>query len=216
MHSIGILGGTFDPIHFGHLRLAEELGDQLGLERVHLIPAKLPPHRAAPSVSAEDRLAMVRLATAGNRRFAVDDRELRRAGASFSVDTLLDLRTEVGAETRLCLLLGVDAYIALITWSRWQQLFELAHIVVATRPGYSLNLDDLPEPLRAQSIARLAPGLDELPAGRVIPREIAGLDISATKIRAALAAGQSTRYLLPDSVLDYIREHHLYRGPHGG
>jgi nicotinate-nucleotide adenylyltransferase len=214
--TVGILGGTFDPIHFGHLRLAEELGDQLKLAQVRLIPAKLPPHRANPSVSAQDRLAMTRLAAAGNPRLVVDDRELRREGASYSVDTLLELRSELGAHVPLCLMLGVDAFVALMTWSRWQQLFNLAHLVVATRPGYALDLDKLPEPLGSISRTRLSNIPGDAPNGRVIPREIAALDISASGIRQALSQGQSTRYLLPDSVLDYIRDHQLYRGPHGG
>ncbi len=214
--AVGILGGTFDPIHFGHLRLAEELGDQLGLSQVRLIPAKLPPHRANPLVSAQDRLAMVRLAAAGNERLLVDDRELHRQGSSYSVDTLLELRAELGVRAPLCLILGVDAFVALMTWSRWEQLFDLAHVVVATRPGYVLDVDRLPEPLGSITRARRSQTLGKAPAGQVVAREIAALDISASRIREALAAGRSTRYLLPDSVLDYIRKRQLYRGPHAG
>jgi nicotinate-nucleotide adenylyltransferase len=212
----GILGGTFDPIHYGHLRLGEELGDAMGLEQVRLIPAKLPPHRADPQVNAQDRLAMARLAAAGNPRFLVDDRELRREGLSYTADTLLELRSELGDQVPLCLMLGVDAFVALTTWSRWRQLFGLAHLIVATRPGYTLEVDQLPEPLGSLTRERIAKGFGTTASGCVILREISALDISASSIRQALAQGRSTRYLLPDSVLDYIRGRHLYRGTHGG
>ncbi len=213
---VGILGGTFDPIHYGHLRLGEELGDGLGLDQVRLIPSKLPPHRANPQVSAQHRLAMVRLAAAGNPRFVVDDRELRREGTSYTADTLLELRNELGNQVSLFLFLGVDAFVALMSWSRWRQLFDLAHLVIATRPGYTLEIDQLPEPLGSVTRARIPASFDSATSGQVIIREIAALDISASSIRNALAQGHSTRYLLPDSVLDYIRDHHLYRGTHGG
>jgi nicotinate-nucleotide adenylyltransferase len=161
---------------------------------------------------------MVRLAAARNPRFVVDDRELRREGTSYSVDTLIELRSDLMGETPLCLMLGVDAFVALMTWSRWQQLFDLAHLVVATRPGYALELDQLPEPLGSITRSRLADAsaIRSIAHGHVIPCEIAALDISASKIRQALANGHSTRYLIPDSVLDYIETHQLYRGTHGG
>lgn len=212
---VGVLGGTFDPIHFGHLRLAEELGESLATEQVRLVPARLPPHRADPSVGPADRLQMVRLAAEGNPRLVVDDRELRRDGPSYSVDTLASLRAEIGPRP-LWLMLGADAFAALMTWSRWQQLFDLAHLVVATRPGYHLALDTLPEPLGALARGRLATEPGPEPAGSVVTREISALDISASAIRQRLAQGRSVRYLIPDPVLDYIREHRLYRGPHGG
>ena len=133
---IGVFGGTFDPIHYGHLRLAEELADRLQLGEVRIVPARVPPHRAAPKVTSSHRLEMVRLACAGNPRFLVDDRECRREGPSYTVDTLLGLRAELAADTPLCLLMGVDAYLALTTWSRWERLYDLAHIVIAHRPGF--------------------------------------------------------------------------------
>lgn len=212
----GVFGGTFDPIHFGHLRLAEELGEQLSLQTIRLIPARVPPHRSDPTVGAEDRLRMVQLAAAGNARLTVDDREIRREGPSYTVDTLAELRTEFGVDRPLWLMLGADAFAALMTWSRWERLFDLAHIVVATRPGYVMDFATLPEPLGTQARARLAqhPGPDA--AGTVLTREISALDISASAIRRTLAEGRSVRYLVPDSVLDYIENHRLYRGKHGG
>lgn len=212
---VGVFGGTFDPIHFAHLRLAEELGESLALAQVRLVPARVPPHRGDPSVGPEDRLHMVRLAAQSNSRLVVDDRELRREGPSYSVDTLTELRAELGPRP-LCLMLGADAFAALMTWSRWRQLFDLAHLIVATRPGYPLVLDSLPEPLRTLARARQATAPGPAPAGSVVTREISALDISASDIRERLKQGRSVRYLIPDSVLDYIRERRLYRGPHGG
>jgi nicotinate-nucleotide adenylyltransferase len=211
---LGIFGGTFDPIHFGHLRLAEELGDSLGLESVRIVPARLPPHRASPRVTAEHRLEMTRRAVAGNPRFVLDDRECRREGPSFTVDTLQGLRAELGAQQPFCLLMGVDAFMLLTTWSRWRQLFDLAHIVIAHRPGFELRVEGMPDDLGREVDARLtwdASRLRTRPAGVVLAHRIVGLEISGTAIRAGLREGRSQRYLLPDSVLDYIDQHALYQ-----
>jgi nicotinate-nucleotide adenylyltransferase len=211
---IGILGGTFDPVHYGHLRLAEEAGDALGLARVLLIPAALPNLRARPGTEAQHRLAMVRLAAADNPRLAVDDRELRREGTSYTVDTLADLRAEVGAERPLWLILGADAFLRLPAWSRWLQLFDLAHIAVATRPGYPLDeaVRESAE-LAAQWSRRIAPdaGAVVLPAcGAIVQLPIPLLEISASDLRARMSRGASVRYLLPPAVVDYIAAHRLY------
>ena len=157
---------------------------------------------------------MVQLACAGNPRFRVDDRECRREGASYTVDTLLELRAELGTQTALVLLMGVDAYLALTTWSRWERLFELAHVVIAHRPGFKLDTGELPAALAEQTSARLLrdpPELQARAAGGVLAVDIPPLDISGTAIRAALREGRSARYLLPDSVLDYIGRNHLYK-----
>lgn len=211
---IGILGGTFDPIHYAHLRLAEELGERLKLAHVRLIPASIPPHRTAPNVTAAHRLEMVRLAIAGNPRLLLDDRECRRQGASYTVDTLAELRVELGPVRPICLLMGVDAYLALDTWSRWRRLFELAHVVVAHRPGFELDTAALPAELAGETVSRRSADADDVraaPAGKVLAADITPLDISATAIRAALGAGHSARYLLPDTVLDYIGRNRLYK-----
>ena len=214
MSPIGILGGTFDPIHYAHLRLAEEMADALALGEVRFIPASVPPHRATPRVTASDRLAMTRLACAENARFVVDDRECRRHGPSYTVDTLMDLRTELGNQRPLCLLMGVDAFLGLTTWSRWETLFELAHIAIAHRPGFALEPTEMP-PALARYLERFAAGtISEIHAaagGCIWLEPITSLDISATGIRAAIRGGQSPRYLLPDSVLDYIRCNTLYK-----
>ena len=214
---IGILGGTFDPIHFGHLRLAQEVADQLRLAEVRFVPGGTPPHRAAPAASAADRLAMVRLAVAGNALFTVDARETVNAAPGYTVDTLMALRTEAGPAQSLVLLLGADAFLDLATWSRWHQLFELAHIAVAYRPGFPVDTWQarMPQPLAAEYNARLVHqpfAVHVAPAGGITVVPIAELDISATMIREATHHGRSTRYLLPDNIYQYIQEHKLYTG----
>ncbi|MFN0040970.1 MAG: nicotinate-nucleotide adenylyltransferase [Burkholderiales bacterium] len=217
--AIGVLGGTFDPIHLAHLRLAEELADTFALHRVRFVPAAVPPHRNTPSASAEQRLEMVRLAVAGNPRFEVDARELARQGPSYSYDTLHDLRAETGRT--LCLLMGADAFVALATWHRWRELFDLAHIVVARRPGYPLDqlAASLPGPLKEEYLHRNCPDRDvlhETPGGRVFTFELTALEVSATALRKLISQGASLRYLLPDAVIQYIQTHHLYRETHAG
>ena len=212
--ALGVLGGTFDPIHFGHLRLAQELADALGLGRVRFIPTGTPPHRDSPQVNGTHRLQMVRIAIAGNPLFDADDREIHRKGISYTYDTLTELRNE-HADRPLCLLMGTDAFAALATWHRWQELFDLAHVVIAYRPGFRFEeLEDaLPAPLRKIYRQRRggAPALLRASAGSILTREIPALDISATNIRALLAQGSSARYLVPDAVLEYIEKHNLYK-----
>ncbi len=212
---IGILGGTFDPIHFGHLRLAQELAQALKLEQVRFIPSGTPPHRGSPQASAADRLAMVQLAIRDNPLFSVDDREIRRAGTGYTVDTLAELRREFGATRPICLLLGADAFLDLATWSRWHELFDHAHIVVAHRPGFAVDTWHMrmPQPLAKEYSARLMQqplAVHLAGGGGVVVAPIAALDISATLIRDAVSSGASPRYLLPDSVLDYIHSTGLY------
>jgi nicotinate-nucleotide adenylyltransferase len=212
---IGVIGGTFDPVHYGHLRLAEELGETLKLGEVRLIPSGTPPHRAAPQVTADHRLAMVRLAAAGNPRFTVDEREVRRSGPGYTFDTLTELRAESGTTRSLVLLLGADAFLEFATWHRWHEIFTLAHVAVAHRPGYPVERwsERMPQPLAREYSARLMqqPLATHLqPAGGIVVVPFTALDISATAIRDLLRAGASPRYLLPAPVLDYIQLHKLY------
>jgi nicotinate-nucleotide adenylyltransferase len=212
---IGLLGGTFDPIHYGHLRLAEELAEELDIDQVRLIPAGQPPHRGQPRATAPQRLEMARRAVAGNPRFVVDAREIQRAAPSYSVDTLTALRAELPSDTPLVLFMGGDAFLGLSTWHEWRRLFDLAHIAVAHRPGYSLASwqDALSDPLRKLlSTRRCEQSADILdkPAGRIFLYTITQLDISASQIRDRALRGQSLRYLLPDPVIDYINENRLY------
>ena len=217
MAPVGILGGTFDPIHDGHLRLAEELGETLRLEQILIVPSGTPPHRGTPAVAAEHRLAMVRLAAAGNPRLKVDDRELRRAGPAYTFDTLAELRAENGAARPLVLLIGADAFLEFATWHRWHEIFGLAHVAVAHRPGSPVERwrERMPQPLAREYAARLMqqPLATHLsPAGGIVVIPFTALDIAATAIRDMLRAGASPRYLLPGAVLDYIRAKQLYTG----
>ncbi|MEW6647712.1 MAG: nicotinate-nucleotide adenylyltransferase [Pseudomonadota bacterium] len=208
--AVGILGGTFDPVHFGHLRAALEMQEILGLAEVRLLPCGQPPHRVPPRASAADRLAMLELALAGQSGLRVDCRELERPGPSYMVDTLTSLRAELGASP-LCLLLGSDAFLGLPQWHRWRELLQLAHLVVLHRPGWTLDSvpASLAEVLAAQRISAAAE-LMLRPAGGILLQPVTPLDISATAIRAQIAAGRSPRYLLPDAVWDYIRRRDLY------
>ena len=212
---VAIFGGTFDPIHFGHLRLAQELAESLRVEEVRFMPGGQPPHRAKPLVTALQRLDMARLAVADNALFKIDDREVRRQGPGYTFDTLTEVRQEVGANRPLCLFVGADAFLDLATWHRWHEIFTLAHVVVAHRPGFPPEswLARMPEPLAREYNARLMQqpfAVHLAPAGGIVTQAIAALDISATMIRESLARGVSPRYLLPDRVLDYIRKHGLY------
>jgi nicotinate-nucleotide adenylyltransferase len=217
---IGILGGTFDPIHFGHLRLAEEVADACKLGVVRFVPTAVPPHRTTPQVTAADRLEMTRLAIADNRCFTLDDRELGRAGPSYTFDTLTELRRDVGATRPICLLLGADAFLDLATWHRWHEIFGLAHLAVAHRPGFPVDSwgQRMPQPLAREYEARrlMQPlAIHWAPAGGIATVAITALDISATRIRDGLGKRRSQRYLIPESVLDYIRTRELYKEPDG-
>jgi len=219
---IGLLGGTFDPIHFAHLRLAQEAHEALALDHLRLIPAGEPPHRDSPRSPATHRLAMARLAVAGNPALVVDDIETRHEGPSYSVLTLERLREQFGDTRPLVLILGADAFEGLATWHRWQELFGLAHLAVANRPGYAPHGRRWPKVLSAE-LARACEGrvltspeaLRAAPAGGILPFDMTPLAISATLIRDLLGQGHSARYLLPDPVLDYIAAHHLYRSDAG-
>ena len=209
---LGVFGGTFDPIHYGHLRLAESAREALGLARVRLIPAGQPPHRATPGAAGAHRLAMARLAAADNPAFEVDPAEVEAEQASYTILSLERLRAELGPGRPLVLLLGVDAFLGLPSWRRWTELFDFAHLAVANRPGYSLDGTTMPAALAEQLGRRQASSsiLGAAPAGHLVQFAMTPLAISATDIRARCAAGQSLRYLLPPPVVDYISRHQLY------
>ena len=200
MRLVAILGGTFDPVHLGHLRAAWEAVEVLDAE-VRLVPANVPPHRPAPVASAQQRAAILRAGLAGQDRLKLDTRELDRAGPSYTFDTLSSLREEIGTQRPLVLLLGADAFALLPTWHRWRELFDLAHIGVLTRPGH---IPPLPDELTAAIASRETADVETLratPAGRVLRIAITPLEISATKIRALLREGHEPRWLLPDALL---------------
>lgn len=208
---IGILGGTFDPIHYGHLRPALEMLETLQLAEVRFIPCRIPAHRATPLITAEQRLELVQRAIADQPGFVADDRELRRDGPSYMVDTLASLRDDLGDDIPLCLILGADAFRGLPSWHRWQQLSELAHIVVMQRPGALSSLPPVLEEFIAQRLIEDVVALRQKPAGSILFQLVTQLHISATQIRALLAHGQSPRYLLPEAALAYIHDRALYR-----
>lgn len=210
---LGIFGGTFDPVHFGHLRLAEEAADHLGLAAVLWIPAGQPAHREQPRVTARHRLDMVQLAIGDNAAFRLDPAEVESARPSYTVPTLERLRAEYGRERPLVLLVGADAFAGIPTWHRWREVFELAHVGVAYRPGFPVEPERLPAELAEQFQRRQvnSAGLQAQPAGGIATFSMTQLAISATQIRHLLAEGRSPRYLLPAAVLDYIETNHLYR-----
>lgn len=217
MKPIGILGGTFDPIHFGHLRSGLEVYESLEFEHIRLIPCGVPPHRELPIASNEQRLAMMRLAVEDNTKLIVDQRELQREGPSYTVDTLLELRQEF-PDTPLCLIIGSDAFLGLDSWHQWKKIPQLAHLVVVHRPGWTLS--DIPAQNNSISkpIAQLlskrhileANRLSEQPAGLILFYEVTQMGISSTRIRKLIGLGKSPRYLLPDGVLTYIRQEGIY------
>lgn len=209
---IAMLGGTFDPVHLGHLRSAVELREALSLDRVHLIPAKAPPLRGEPRVAPEERLALLRLGIGDTPGLVADDRELAREGPSFSADTLASLREELGPDARLVMALGHDAFLRLAEWHQPQRLFALAHLVVVDRPDYEAPL---PVALRELIAGREREDAEELmarPAGGLLRVRLPSrMAISATELRRRLSTGRSVRYLLPEAVERHILAHGLYR-----
>ncbi|MCJ8203120.1 nicotinate-nucleotide adenylyltransferase [Pseudomonas sp. RGM2987] len=207
---IGILGGTFDPVHIGHLRGALEVADALGLDELRLVPSARPPHRNAPQVSAQDRLAMVERAVAGVAPLVVDARELQRDKPSYSIDTLELMRAELAADAQVFLLLGWDAFCGLPTWHRWEELLQHCHILVLQRPDADSEPPDaLRNLLAARSVSD--PLALKGPSGQIAFVWQTPLAVSATQIRQLLASGKSVRFLVPDAVLAYIDAHGLYR-----
>ncbi|HXE65627.1 MAG TPA: nicotinate-nucleotide adenylyltransferase [Rhodanobacteraceae bacterium] len=198
---LAIFGGTFDPVHIGHLRAAWEASEALDAE-VRIVPAKAPPHRPQPVASANERVAMLRAALAGQDRLRLDLRELEREGPSYTFDTLTSLRAEIGSERPLVLLIGADAFAGLSEWHRWRELFELAHVCVLTRPA---QIPAMPDALAAEVAARRTPeiaGLRQAPSGKVLDMVVSALGISATRIRALLAEGRTPRWLVPQALID--------------
>ena len=212
-NACGILGGTFDPVHLGHVALAAAALAALPLAEVLWLPSGSPGHRAPPVASARDRLAMLRLATAGNPRYRIDESELERSEPTYTVHTLTRMRAQLGNAQPLVLLLGSDSFLSLPGWLRWRELFDFAHIAVATRPGH-IPADGGPSPELSAEIARRSARPEQLAAsaaGRIARFAMPPMDISASAVRAGLAAGQDLRDLLPAAVLAYIQSQHLYR-----
>lgn len=210
---IGLLGGTFNPIHNGHLRLAQELADALNFSEVRFIPSANPPHKTAPKISAQHRAAMVQLAITDNPLFKLDTRELDRgeldcAGASYTIDTLISLQEELGGSASLCLIMGSDAFAKLNTWHRWQALLDYCHIILVQRP-MGATQPKLVEELTVLLHNHYTENISDLTtknAGYIHMQKITALDITSTNIREQLKAGHSPRYLMPDNVMAYIKD----------
>jgi nicotinate-nucleotide adenylyltransferase len=209
LQPIGIYGGTFDPIHYGHLRTALELHAVLGLAEVRFVPTAAPPHRAAPMTPAALRMRMVEAAIRGVPAFVADGRELTRAGPSYTVDTLTSFRAEYPAHS-LCLLLGMDAFLGLPQWHRWSELLDLAHLVIAHRPGWTVpSTGVLGDLIGGRRTAR-ASDLAAAAAGRVFVHAVTQLEISSTDLRSSIRAGLDPMFLMPDSVRQIITETECY------
>ena len=209
--AIGILGGTFDPVHLGHLRLAQEVAEALALRVVRFVPGGTPPHRATPQTAVVDRVAMVKLAIDGNPLFMLDERETRRAGPSYTFDTLSELRMELGPACPLVLMMGADAFLGLTSWHRWREIFGLAHVAIAHRPGSGLG--DMPAALTREFAQRHTDDttvVNRVAGGAIVEIPITALDISATAVRAMVRERRSARYLLPSAVFEYINSKHLF------
>lgn len=207
---IGIFGGTFDPIHIGHLRLALELKQQLGLDEMRLIPSHKPPHRDEPLANSLQRAEMLQLALRDCPDLKIDEREIWRERPSYTYETLQELRAELGRDVSLVLCMGADAFSGLHTWFCWQEIIGLAHIVVIARPGWNLpergSVVDLLHKHQRESTA-----LGYEPAGSIVLMSPRLLPISATEIRQQIYHNKSAQFLVPDAVWQYIQTNRLYQ-----
>lgn len=209
MRKIGIFGGSFDPVHFGHLRPALEVLEALSLDSMHFVPSGRPPHRGAPHADGAVRLAMLQSAVKDEPRFRVDDRELRRATPSYTYDTLGELRREFPGDI-FVLVLGLDAFLGLPSWHRWQEIFDFAHMAVAHRPGRRLETEgELGELLHRRQVHGVRE-LFEQRCGRVLLQAVTQLEISSTQVRESAARGADVRYLVPEGVRQLIQDTHCY------
>jgi nicotinate-nucleotide adenylyltransferase len=206
---IGLFGGTFDPVHYGHLRSALEVKELFKLSEVRLIPSSVPPHRAQPVATASQRLQMLELAIKNQPGLIIDTCELDRAGHSYMVDTLCSLRADFPGQP-LLLFIGCDAFNGLASWHRWPQLFDYAHIVIMTRPGFATQA---PDGFFQARLAGEKSQLEQSTAGKLFFQPVTQLDISATAIRQMIAEKRNPGFLLPDAVIEYIRRNQLYQKP---
>jgi nicotinate-nucleotide adenylyltransferase len=208
--SVVLFGGTFNPIHFGHLNLANHLVDYLQVESVRLMPCAIPPHRETPTISAEHRMAMLALATAGNNAIVADDLELKRASTSFSIDTVIQVRQDIGTQTPLFFCLGMDALSTIDSWHRWADLLDSCHIVACSRPNYQLPKDGVVTNWVEQHLCNDLSELKKQSHGYLHLCKIPPLDISSTAIRDSIKCGKSIDYMTSKPVVNYIKQHSLY------
>ncbi len=217
---IGVLGGTFNPIHLGHLRLAEVLSESFSLDRFLFVPSEIPPHKTVTGLCpSEVRLEMVRLAVADNPRFLVSDVEVRRGGTSYSVETLEALRREHGAGTEIFFAMADDAFIEIDTWKDWERLFTLAHLIVVRRPEGPGKPPETMLPVEVREAFCYSPDVDAFAhtSGKYVYfRDVGALPVSSTQIRGLVAGGRSIRYFVPESVATLIEQRGLYQYPDPG
>lgn len=206
-----IYGGTFDPIHHGHLRLAVELREYMKVPEIALVPCHIPPHRQSPGASSERRLELLKLAISDEPGLVVDTRELNRDGASYTADTLRQIREQVGPDEPLVMVVGTDSFAGFDRWREWERIPELAHVVVVVRPGSEIPAGSAAAKLMAGRAAGSVDDLHNSSCGRILAFEPPLMDVSATGIRERIAEGRSVRYLLPDSVWFRICDSGLYR-----
>lgn len=217
---VGIYGGTFDPIHIGHLRVAEELINDIAFSRFFFVPAGKPRLRDMPFASKMQRARMVELAIADNPGFLLDTREIKRESVSRTVETLREYRSEYGGDVALCLIIGADTFLKIHQWYDWRDIFGLCHLIIVNRPGSRVikHKQNLPEEIQQVCAAcwtACSVSLTGQPNGLIYVAPTTLLDISATQIRAMVAVRKSIRYLVPDAVSDYIKTHQLYTGEYG-
>lgn len=217
---VGIYGGTFDPIHYGHLRVAEELADTIAFDQFFFVPAGEPRLRKAPIASKYHRARMVALSIQNNSRFSLDEREIKRAGVSTTVESLREYHAGYNGKAALCFIMGVDTFLKIHRWHHWLEIFQLCHLVIVDRPGSMRMMDrsDFPPIIQDACASRWITCPTDLAnqfSGMIYIARTTLLDISATRIRKLVAADKSTRYLLPEAVSDYIKTHHLYSGENG-
>ncbi|WP_159445598.1 nicotinate-nucleotide adenylyltransferase [Oceanospirillum multiglobuliferum] len=207
---VAVMGGTFDPVHHGHLRSALELKQLLNLDQLRLLPCHQPTHRGVPRTQAEQRLQMLRLAVADEPSLYIDDREIRLDQPSYSVYSLQSLKAELGDSVTLFWVLGVDSFASFTRWHRWQEILQLANLIILTRPGFTLG-ENTPEQKLWQANRADCAELEKADCGKIYALQLPSqLEISATFIRDQLQQGCSVRYLLPDAVLNYIQQQQLY------
>ena len=207
---LGIFGGTFDPVHFGHIKLVLALLEHFDFEQIRFVPCRKPPHKRAICVDAKHRLHMLNMVTHANSKLKVDDRELRRSGPSYMVDTLKELREESGAACTLVLILGIDAFLNFCTWHKYDAILSICHIMLLRRPGYRLARQGCEHELFKRYGTDKIMAVYESPGGHIFLSNEEEIEISSTGIRRCIAKGKQPRYLLPGNVWDYIRRHDLY------
>lgn len=207
--AIGILGGTFDPIHFGHLRLALELYQAFDLDHIRLIPCFQPVHRKSPTGSPDERLAMVKRAVAAEPKLKIDECEIKRKGPSYTIDTLQEIRKKM-PQSPICILIGIDAFLGFTSWHRWQDILDHAHLIVAHRPNYHLPHAGIVAKLIRERLVEDAALIHKKMGGSIFLHPITPLEISATDIRKQIAMGKNPRFLLPDNVFEYIKKRGIY------